>query len=300
MKVPSTLGQRYRERFGDYGLAWVAALPMLAADLQRQWRLRLDGPAVAGNIALAQPVRDHHGAAAVLKLQPVDDETCGEPIALQAWSGNGAARLLRHDLASGAMLLEALDSGRTLHALDAESAAYELARLLARLSRVPAPPQLRRLGDIAAELFDHAPAVIARLGDTAHRRLASRCADRMQELSDEPGDRLLHWDLHYGNVLAGRREPWLAIDPKPLAGDPGFELLPGLRNRWSDLVDSGDVAHAVRRRFDMMIEILELDRERAVGWTLARVLQNACADVDAGARKLDPRLEAVAAALSRR
>ncbi|MBB5967717.1 streptomycin 6-kinase [Planomonospora venezuelensis] len=32
----------------------------------------------------------------------------------------------------------------------------------------------------------------------------------MAELVVEPGDRLLHWDLHYGNVLAGQREPWPA------------------------------------------------------------------------------------------
>ncbi|GGP14259.1 hypothetical protein GCM10012278_69320 [Nonomuraea glycinis] len=45
----------------------------------------------------------------------------------------------------------------------------------------------------------------------------------------EPGDRLLlHWDLHYDNILAGQREPCLAIDPEPLAGDPGFDLWPAL------------------------------------------------------------------------
>ncbi|GGW53564.1 hypothetical protein GCM10010381_43810 [Streptomyces xantholiticus] len=39
-------------------------------------------------------------------------------------------------------------------------------------------------------------------------------------------DRLLHWDLHFDNVLAAEREPWLVIDPKLLVGDPGFELCP--------------------------------------------------------------------------
>ena len=33
-------------------------------------------------------------------------------------------------------------------------------------------------------------------------------------------DRLVHADLHYGNILAGDREPWLAIDPRAVAGDP--------------------------------------------------------------------------------
>ena len=36
---------------------------------------------------------------------------------------------------------------------------------------------------------------------------------------------------------------------------------------------------AVLRRFDLMIEVLELDRSRAAAWTLARVLQNAVWDL---------------------
>ena len=94
-------------------------------------------------------------------------------------------------------------------------------------------------------------------------------------------DRLLHWDLHYFNVLAtlDGSQRWTAIDPKPLSGDSGFELLPALWNRWDDLVESGDVSRALLRRFDLMTEILELDRSRAVGWTLGRVLQNAVWDL---------------------
>ncbi|NEY35342.1 hydroxyurea phosphotransferase, partial [Streptomyces sp. PRKS01-65] len=88
------------------------------------------------------------------------------------------------------------------------------------------------------------------------------------------GDRLLHWDLHYGNVLASARAPWLAIDPKPLAGDPGFELLPALTNRH----DPADT----RWRFDAMTGVLGLDRARARAWTLGRVLQNCLWHVEAG------------------
>ncbi len=106
----------------------------------------------------------------------------------------------------------------------------------------------------------------------------------MREVADEPGDRLLHWDLHYDNVLGTRpatesgtdtttdtdtddRGPWLAIDPKPLAGDPGFELFPALDNRFDP--------DEIRWRFDAMTDVIGLDRNRARAWTLGRVLQNA-------------------------
>jgi streptomycin 6-kinase len=110
------------------------------------------------------------------------------------------------------------------------------------------------------------------------------CASALEEVLPEAGDRVLHGDLHYFNILAPHpadpREPWLAIDPKPLAGDPGFDLLPALHNRWVGAVFTGDVPRAIRRRFDLMTDILGLDRKRATAWTLARVLQYALWDVE--------------------
>jgi streptomycin 6-kinase len=106
--------------------------------------------------------------------------------------------------------------------------------------------------------------------------------------------------LHYDNVLAGQRQPWLAIDPKPLAGDPGFELLPALDNRWVKVVATGNVTRAVLRRFDLLTEVLGLDRQRAIGWTHGRVLQNALWDIEDGDTALDPTQVAIAAALIRR
>ncbi|MER6984049.1 aminoglycoside phosphotransferase family protein, partial [Streptomyces carpinensis] len=91
------------------------------------------------------------------------------------------------------------------------------------------------------------------------------CAAAVREVAAEPGDRLLHWDLHYDNVLAADRAPWIAIDPKPLAGDPGFDLMPALHNRY-------DPAET-RWRFHALTGLLGLDRERARAWTLGRVLQ---------------------------
>jgi streptomycin 6-kinase len=70
---------------------------------------------------------------------------------------------------------------------------------------------------------------------------------------------------------------------RPETGDPGFELLPALRNRWDEVVATGDVPRAVRRRFDLMTEVVGVDRERAVLWTLGRVLQNTLWDVAQGA-----------------
>jgi streptomycin 6-kinase len=101
----------------------------------------------------------------------------------------------------------------------------------------------------------------------------------VREVATEPGDRLLHWDLHFDNVLAGQREPWLAIDPKPLCGDPGFDVMPAVWNRWD--------ADEILPRFDLMVEVLGLDPARAAAWSIARVLQNALWDIKDAESALD-------------
>jgi streptomycin 6-kinase len=271
----------------------------LATHLKR-WRLRIDGPARRGEVAVVVPVLRDDGTPAVLKVQPIDDETAGEPAALGVWAGRGAVLLLDHDPATGTMLLERLDPSRTLSSIPDDLAALRiLSRLLARLVSFPAPAGIRRLDDIAGKMLDTAPYAVDRLAGTDDRRLLRTCAGALAELLPAREDRLLHWDLHYDNVLAGEREPWLAIDPKPLAGEPGFELLPALWNRWDDITATGDADRAIRRRFDLMVEILGLDRQRAAAWTLGRVLENVLWDIEDGATTVDPVLAAIARALPR-
>ncbi|MEV7359762.1 aminoglycoside phosphotransferase family protein [Kitasatospora sp. NPDC091276] len=306
VEVPPGLAASLEQSLGPDGRAWVARLPALADELLDHWELRLDGPPAHGIHALVLPVRRADGTPAALKLQPVDEETEGEPVALRAWDGRGAVRLLDHEPASGSMLLERLDPGRSLlDVADDRGALHVIAGLLRELTGPQVEvPDLRRLADLADGLLARAPVAAAALADPAERRLLADCAAALREVRTEPGDRLLHWDLHYGNVLAppesGGRAPWLAIDPKPLVGHPGFELLPALRNRWADVLATGDVARALRWRFDVLVEALELDREAALAWTLARVLQNAVWAAEDGESALDPGQRAVAELLSGR
>jgi streptomycin 6-kinase len=299
--VPDALAASYSKLSGAFGRAWIAALPGLAADVLDHWALRLDGPAGHGMASLVLPVICADGTPGALKLQPVSEENAAAPIGLRAWNGEGVVRLLDYDPDTGAMLLERLDATRPLSSVADDTAALQiLAELLTRLIAVPAPEGLRHLADIAAAMLEQVPRAVSALREPAEQRLVRTCASAVPELIGEPGDRLLHWDLHYDNILAGQREPWLAIDPEPLAGDPGFELLPALDNRWEEVVATGDVARAVLRRFDLLTEVLGLDRQRATGWTLGRVLQNALWDIEDGQTALDPAQIAIATALLHR
>lgn len=290
--IPDALIATQSKYNGEAGRAFVAALPGMAADFLERWGLRVDGPSLYGVCALVLPVvRVADGRRAALKLQPVDEETVGEPVALRLWgeAAAGAVELLEYDAVTGAMLLERLDGARALSGVvDAREAVRVVAGLLAGLTavRVAEGAGLRGLGEVAARMVEAAPVVAGRLADAGERQLVADCAAAVREVAGEPGDRLLHWDLHFGNVLAGRGEGggrggrWVAIDPKPLVGDAGFELFPALADRF----DAADVVW----RFDLLTEALGLDRGRARAWTLGRVLQNAGWDTREDGRRLVP------------
>ncbi|MER7957312.1 aminoglycoside phosphotransferase family protein [Streptomyces sp. NPDC096030] len=284
IEIPAELVASQARFNGEAGRAFVAALPGRAREFLDRWGLRVTGPSMYGVASLVLPVtRDADGVRAALKMQLLDEESAGEAAALRVWDGSGAVRLLADDPETGTLLLERLDEDRHLSTLtDVPEAVGILAELLARLVAVPAPDGLRGLGDIAARMVAETPGAAARLGadDAA---LLRDCAAAVREVMGEPGDRLLHWDLHYDNILAAEREPWLAIDPKPLVGDPGFELLPALTDLWEE-----DPAAGTLWRFDLLTERLGLDRGRALAWTLGRVLQNGLWDVEDGEEALDP------------
>ncbi|MFB8382551.1 aminoglycoside phosphotransferase family protein [Streptomyces rubiginosohelvolus] len=62
---------------------------------------------------------------------------------------------------------------------------------------------------------------VAALADAAGRERLLGWASDVAELIGEPRDRMLHWDLRSGNVLAAEREPWPAIGPEPMVGHLG-------------------------------------------------------------------------------
>ncbi|GGS04043.1 hydroxyurea phosphotransferase [Streptomyces humidus] len=301
IEVPDALIASYTKNGGEAERLWIARLPELAAEMLERWELERDGGIGCGEASLVVPVRRTDGTRAALRLQMPREETTAALIGLRAWNGDGIVRLLDHDPESSAMLLERLDGSRSLASVEDDDVAMSvLAGLMARLHSVPPPAGLRGLGDVARDMLAAVPAAVAALPDPEDQRRLRYWASAVTELVGEPGDRMLHWDLHYCNVLAAEREPWLAIDPEPLVGDPGFDLWPALDTGWEKLHAAGSPLQVVRRRFDLLTEALGLDRRRAAGWTMARLLQNTLWDVQDGRTAIDPSQTAVAEALARR
>lgn len=259
-------------RRGPDWAAWVEALPGQLAGLLEEWQLTTDGWMMHGFCALVAPVRTTGGRPAVLKIGFPDDESEHEHLALQRWHGHGAVQLLRADPHRQAMLLERLHQERLDQLWDLE-ACEVVAGLYGRL-HVPALPQLRplthyigRWADEMAELPRNAP---------LPRRLVEQAVSLSRDFVADPASTgtLIHGDLHYENVMAADREPWLVIDPKPTSGDPHYEPAPMLWNRFDEL--AGDVREGVRRRFHALVDHAGLDEHRARDWVVVRMMNNAC------------------------
>ncbi|GAB2974343.1 aminoglycoside phosphotransferase family protein [Amycolatopsis acidiphila] len=278
MRIPTAFAEEIARREGDAGRAWLAELPALAARYCREWQLSPDGEPMHGCLGVVLPVTRADGSPAALKLTRVDAETRGEPVALSTWHGSGSVLLL--ESAPGVLLLERLDPTRTL-AVEPIGAAVEIAARLLRRLAVPAPASIRRLP--AARLAEELPAKWRRLGEPIPRRLLDAAVQVCRD--SRPGSLLVNEDLHYENVLAGTREPWLVIDPKPVAGDPEFGVIPLLWNRMTE--------STVDAKFAVIVAAAGLDAGRARAWTLVRGVQNWLRSLEYGGFPGPARLAAI-------
>jgi streptomycin 6-kinase len=271
--LPGGLEER-RALGPDWG-GWLDRLPALTTALIEEWELVADGEAMHGFVSLVLPVRTRDGGEAVLKVSfDGDEESEHEALALQTWQGNGTVRLLRADPRRRALLLERLLAEDLSDQWDLQ-ACEVVGELYGRL-HVPAPPQLRTVTSYVErwtaalqELPRNAP-VPRRLVEQATHLGAALCSDPAST------GRLVHGDLHYANVLAADREPWLVIDPKPMSGDPHYEPAPMLWNRADELADGpGGLRDGLRRRFHTLVDTAGLDEARARDWVVVRMVLNA-------------------------
>jgi streptomycin 6-kinase len=207
------------------------------------------------------------GTPAVLKLIHPHREAEHEADALAVWNGDGAVRLLDRSDDDLAILMERCEPGTPLAAAGADVALDVLIGLLPRLW-VAAGPPIHTLADEAAWWVSYLPGEWETAGRPFERRLLDAAIDALATLASSQGEQvLLHQDLHGDNVLAAQREPWLAIDPKPLVGEREFAVAPIVRS--SEL---GHSRRAVLHRLDRLTADLGLDRDRARGWTIGQTI----------------------------
>ncbi|MEV6105801.1 aminoglycoside phosphotransferase family protein [Streptomyces sp. NPDC051940] len=265
---------------------WLAGLPALVRRYAAAWRLvpeRVLTP--GGSRSMLVHVRTPDDTPAALKLVPAGEPAAGEAAALERWNGLGAVRLLRAEPADGVLLLERLRGAVSLRSLAEGKAMLEAAATLQRLWVDPGDGHrfttvAAYTGERAARLRADGAAVpeAAALVDEA-----LRARERLADSADH--EVLLHGDYHQGQVLAGDRTPWLAVGPRPLAGERAYDLARLVRDRLDTLAASPGAAATARRRVTRLADSLDVDADRLRDWSRFRAVASGVAAVERGDRR---------------
>ena len=254
-----------------------------------RWNLTPDGEPLITQTSILLPVRSEDGPA-MLKIATEAEERRGAA-SMVWWSGDGAARVLAHE--GDALLLERAQGGASLVEMVRDGRDDEASRIICSVAaRLHAPrngqppPTLVPLTRWFAELEPAA----SRYGG-----ILSQAAESARTLLDESRDMVvLHGDIHHGNILHFGSRGWLAIDPKHLVGERGFDFVNVLRNPDAHIAL---MPGRFSRHVAVIAEDANLDRVRLLQWTLAFAgLSAAWILTDGNEPELDLAVAALAAA----
>ncbi|MFF8785906.1 aminoglycoside phosphotransferase family protein [Streptomyces sp. NPDC015125] len=277
------------------GRAWLDRLPGIVRGIEERWELRLGAPFHGGSCSWVAPAEQPGGGSAVLKVTWPHREADGEAPALRAWDGSGAVRLLRRSREEGALLIERCRPGIPLgeSALPSAERLDLAAGLLRELWAAPPPPdgELERVDLVCAEWADILQERMLRLRPGYDPGLVALGADLLRTLpATAAREVVVHGDFNPGNVLAAERRPWLAIDPKPMVGDPAYDPWP-LLTQLDVPFALPDPRRALRMRYAQVADVLGEDPGRLLAWSVARAVESALwsadhDDVPGGAEEL--------------
>jgi streptomycin 6-kinase len=273
--VPPSVARHLGEVWGAPAERWLTELPGSLAALMQAWDLEIEAWSFGLAHHLVVPVRRGDGTQAVLKIGPPSSgQLATEAATLAAWAGHGAVRLLDHDPTRGALLLERIVPGgaATLLVPDRDADATAAAVAVMRQLHVEAPPggalpRVERQGaSLTNYLRDHPDNSIL------PRHLVQRAEQLFGELcSSAPRRVVLHGDLHHDNILRATRQPWLAIDPHGVTGDPGYDLGALLYNPQPDRRDD-QLLRLVPARLEQLADGLTIPMERATAWGFVKAV----------------------------
>jgi streptomycin 6-kinase len=273
------------------GAAWIARLPELVEQAVARWGLELGEPFRTGYASWCAPAGTVGGRDAVLKIVFPHDEARHEARALRAWDGRGAVRLLDDAPEDWALLLEHVRPGTPMIESD-ETAEERLAAgadVHRELCAAPADRDSRELRDLHAAV----PSVVEVcrgwsdvLADRAARAAVEGEMDldpgllalAVTSLRDLPTsaerDVVVHGDLNPGNLLRAPDGRWVVIDPKPMHGDPAYDLWP-LLSQVDDPFRHARPTDVLGARLALVADRTGLDAQRIAAWSVARACEQA-------------------------
>jgi streptomycin 6-kinase len=224
------------------------------------WGLVPDGEPIVPPTSRLLPVI-HEGAPAMLKVAMEPEERWGA-LLMVWWGGDGAARVLAHE--GDALLMERALGDASLVEMARGGREDEASRILCAVAARLHAPRDRPPPDLVplSRWFRELEPAAAR-----HGGILPEAAATARELLGELRDVVvLHGDVHHGNVLDFGPHGWLAIDPKRLVGERGFDFANLLRN--PDF-ETATAPGRLARQASVIAEAAGLERVRLLKWVLA-------------------------------
>jgi len=230
----------------------------------RRWNLLPDGDPIVTRGSYLLPVRmDGHinGNPAMLKIVMDTEEKFGG-LVMQWWNGDGAARVYAYE--GDALLMERAQGANSLMQMACNGQDDEASRIACNViaelhqPRSMPPPELIPLNI----WFEALESAAQREGGVLLESLAAA-----RELLASPHDIVvLHGDIHHENVLDFGSRGWLAIDPKRIIGERGYDYANLLCN--PELPSVTDPIRFIRQSY-VIAQAANLERRRLLQWTLA-------------------------------
>lgn len=285
--VPDTLPIVRQLRHVPAAAEWLRRLPSTIGEVRREFQLTLFAPLPAGSCSWVAPAVLSDGTQAIVKIGFPHREMLGEAAALRIWDGDGAARLLAHDPARHALLLERCLPGTPLDAFTCTPADERLQSACSVLLQLwaapfPAGSLIESLATVAADWAVLTEERMQRIRPGYDRGLVRDGITLMRELPlASANDVLLHGDFHPGNILSTLDNRWKAIDPKPMHGDPAFDPWP-LLEQVDDPFKYEDCSRVLRTRIRLLADSLAIDDDRIALWAVARRVETALRVADYG------------------
>ncbi|HEX8196105.1 MAG TPA: aminoglycoside phosphotransferase family protein [Pyrinomonadaceae bacterium] len=273
-RLPERFRQNILGMHGAKGAEWLEDLPVLVAEIAENWSLVVEEFFPNLSYHFVAPCVCSDGTKAVLKVgfNEPDSIVFSEAKMLELLQGNGAVKLLKFDKKRCALLLERLMPGEDLTALSRKNDEQATAIAIDVMRKMS-------LAQFKANDFPDLKKWTASFRQAENTDFSQRHFQKAQRIFDEltgaSEARLLHGDLHHQNILSAEREPYLAIDPKGIIGDIGFEIAVFLNNPRSWILTNpkrGEILEKRIRQFASGFEIPPLELRK---WAYAEAVLSA-------------------------
>jgi streptomycin 6-kinase len=271
--VPALVRQRALAN-GESGRRWLDELPDRVAALADRWSLQLGEPFAGGSASYVVAATDQWQRSRVLKVwMPFEAEAVASfarsvPVHELA-DGQGCTRLLDHDDAGPAMLLERLGPNLDELGLPLPQILDTIAATLLTFWRpVATDVDLPTGADQAHWLARYISTTWDDLGRPCERGVIDQAValcERRAAAFDPATAVLVHGDAHGWNTLDAGGGSFKLVDPEGLRSEPEHDLSVAMREYNGPLL-AGDTAGLVRARAEHLAERCGLDADRTWEW----------------------------------